>query len=526
MKDRHRILLVDDNEANLALMEALLAPHGYETVLARNGKEALAVVAREEIDLILLDLMMPEIDGIEVCRRLKEDEATRFIPIIIVTALHEEKARLAGIEAGADDFLIKPINELELSTRIRSLLRTKDLNDRVLEAQFRIRQLNGHTLELLKNFDPLRFQLEKALSPVITSLLEGKSGQQKPTAVFVAFRKEGRRWEGNLYHWANGSVKLGGQIGFEQEWIEWRPDLNRLPGALAEEDGFFFNQASGFFSENAWKGAKIKEFFQRLLYRELGAINNFVFYQNGPVLLMALNYPGEVTVYDLETFKGLLALSHLLKIVADQLKEVTQAFRYLIGALARAAEASDEDTGSHILRVGAYAEAIARELGSSPEFAEEIGYAAQSHDVGKIHIPLEILRKPGQLSPEEWELMKQHTWYGAKILGDSPRLAIARDIALQHHEKWDGSGYPQGLKGDQIALSARIVALADIYDALRSPRPYKPPFSHAQAHQIILRGDGRVKPSHFDPDVLAAYKRLSDTFADIYRTMSDSAKGS
>ena len=138
------------------------------------------------------------------------------------------------------------------------------------------------------------------------------------------------------------------------------------------------------------------------------------------------------------------------------------------------------------------------------------------HDVGKIHTPAGILTKPGGLAPAEWEIMKLHTTSGAKILGDHPRLSMARNIAAAHHERWDGSGYPCGLKGEQIPLEARITNLADQYDALRSPRPYKPAFDHAASCRILIEGDGRARAQHFDPWVLNSFKNSVDKFEETY----------
>ncbi|MGB9904300.1 MAG: HD-GYP domain-containing protein, partial [Desulfotomaculales bacterium] len=194
---------------------------------------------------------------------------------------------------------------------------------------------------------------------------------------------------------------------------------------------------------------------------------------------------------------------------------------YAAGALARAAEANDEETGNHIWRVGALAGMLAEELGCPASFVKTIEYSARMHDVGKIHIHPDILRKPGPLSVKEWETVKQHTVYGAKILGDEPRLAMAREIALSHHEKWDGSGYPQGLKGEAIPPAARIAALVDVYDALRNKRSYKPAYAHGEACRIIAEGDGRVEPAHFDPEVLKAFLKLAPAFEETYERLKD-----
>ncbi len=142
------------------------------------------------------------------------------------------------------------------------------------------------------------------------------------------------------------------------------------------------------------------------------------------------------------------------------------------------------------------------------------------HDVGKINISHTILLKPGPLSPEEFMEMENHTVYGVLILGDSPYLEMGRTIALSHHERWDGTGYPYQIKKEEIPPAACIVSIADVYDALRSSRPYKPPFDHDRACRIILEGDGRVEPHHFHPQVLETFRDLSETFARIFEELS------
>jgi putative two-component system response regulator len=159
----------------------------------------------------------------------------------------------------------------------------------------------------------------------------------------------------------------------------------------------------------------------------------------------------------------------------------------------------------------------------SGSFCENIFYASPMHDIGKIAIPDHILLKPGALTSDEWSIMKTHTVLGANILaeGNSPYLKMGAEIAQNHHERWDGGGYPSGLKGDEIPITARIMNICDIYDALRSKRPYKPEFDHARAVEIIVCGDGRTEPEHFDPQILDAFKRRQDAFEAIYEATKE-----
>ena len=326
MKRAYRILCVDDEDFNLDLLEALLKPHGYETLTALNGREALAVLAAKPVDLVLLDINMPVMNGHELCKLLKADPQLSHIPVIMITSLDSKENKMKGMESGAEEFLSKPYDQTELLLRIGNMLRTAE-------------------------------------------------------------------------------------------------------------------------------------------------------------------------------FEG--------------------AFDYLILALARAAEANDIDTGNHILRVAEYAALVSRELGQSERFIETIRNQATLHDVGKVHIPSHILKKPGRLTPEEMEEMKQHTVFGAIIIGDHPHLEFGRRIALCHHERWDGTGYPKGLKGEEIPLEARIPAICDCYDALRNSRVYKPNYDHDGACRIITVGDDRMRPEHFDPKVMDAFKKLAPQFDELYKKMLD-----
>lgn len=345
------ILIVDDDGHNRKLLEALLTAEGYTVRNASSGEEAMVSVAAELPDLILLDVMMPGIDGFVVARRLKADPRASTIPIIMITALDDRASRLKGLETGAEEFLSKPVDRAELQVRVKNLLRIKEFNN------------------------------------------------------FLA-------------------------------------DHNRL---LEEQ-------------------------------------------------------------------------------VMARTRQLTESYRDTIFTLARAAEYHDEDTGMHIKRVGYYCAALAEQMGMDSTFRDTIFHASAMHDVGKIGVPDAILLKPTAFDAEEWRVIKKHPERGAGILGGisaSPYITMGKEIALGHHERWDGGGYPHGRRGEEIPLSARIMALGDIYDALRARRPYKPPYPHEQALEIITVGDGRTRPEHFDPMVLAAFKACTDTFREIYDAHAD-----
>ena len=361
MKEKQVILIVDDQPKNIELLEAYLVPHGYEILNATNGEEALeklAITSNEtlsnnQIDLILLDVMMPGMDGFEVTRRIRSNIMHRMLPIILVTALREQEDRVKGIEAGCDDFLSKPVDKMELLARVRSLLKVKAYND------------------LMTNY---RQELE---------------------------------------------------------------------------------------SEVASRTVELK----------------------------------------------------------DALKRIKTATLDTIYRLSIASEYRDQDTGAHIKRVSCYSAAVARQMGLDEIIVETILYASAMHDLGKIGIPDLILMKPDKLDPLEWEIMKQHSVIGARILeeSDAAFISLGEVIARFHHEKWDGSGYPEGLKGIEIPIAGRITAIADVFDALTSRRPYKEPFSVEKAFAIIREGRG----SHFDPDVVDAFFAIQDNVLTIQEQYRD-----
>ncbi|MFU8769082.1 MAG: HD domain-containing phosphohydrolase [Desulfotignum sp.] len=353
MTDRPVILVVDDEDRNLRLMEAMLLPAGYHILTVGDGGQALDVVSKERVDVILLDVMMPKMDGYEVVSRLKSDDETKIIPIVMVTALHATEDRIKAIEAGADDFLTKPVDKTEVRARVASLVKVKAYNDYMRDHQ------------------------------------------------------------------------------------------RELESAVAK------------------RTRDLKKAFERIKSVSLEAIYR----------------------------------------------------------LTRAAEYKDEDTGSHIQRMSNYAAAIARHMGLGKRVTESVLYATPMHDIGKIGIPDRILSKPGKLDPDEWEVMKQHTVMGARILEGSRTgiIRLGEIVALTHHEKWDGSGYPRGLKGRQIPLAGRIVAIVDVFDALTSKRPYKEAFPLEKSYEIIRQGRGK----HFDPNVVDVFFSAQTDILKIKETYQD-----
>lgn len=351
---RATILVVDDTPANLTLMAQVLNKT-YRVQLATSGAKALELARRAAPDLVVLDVMMPGLDGYEVCRRLKAEARTRDVPVLFLTALSRPEDENAAFEAGGADFVHKPFNPTTLMARVRTQLALK-------AAQDRLRRDNG---ELTVEVHARRREVE-ALRDTTLSVMVGM------------------------------------------------------------------------------------------------------------------------------------------------------------------AEFRDADTGNHIQRTQEYVRTLATWLAAQPDAPPELtaeaidalARAAPLHDIGKVAIPDRILLKPGPLDPDEWAVMKTHTTAGADLLQRAiarlgrdagALLSFGRQIARSHHERWDGRGYPDGLAGEQIPLAARLMAVADVYDALISRRPYKPPMSHAEAMARLGEGGG----THFDPRVLQAAQACQQRFIQI-----------
>ncbi|MGA2544921.1 MAG: two-component system response regulator [Rectinemataceae bacterium] len=357
---RATILIVDDSPDSVALLSSLLKDT-YRVKVAITGEKALVIAAGEEQpDLILLDIMMPGMDGYEACRRLKQNPKTAEIPVIFLTAKSEAMDEERGFELGAEDYIVKPPSPPIVIARIRTHLRLKNVRD---------------------------------------------------------FLKD------------------------KNEYLE-------------------------------------AEVVRRT--REVGVIQD--------VTMIAM------------------------------------------GSLA---ETRDNETGNHIRRTQHYIKILAEKMREHPRFKEHLPAgtidllykSAPLHDIGKVGIPDGILKKPGKLDPDEFEVMKTHTTLGRaailsaeKSLG-SPNsfLSLAREIAWSHHEKWDGTGYPQGLSGDDIPIPGRLMAIADVYDALISARVYKRAFTHEETLDIIKKGIG----THFDPDIALVFMEISEQFRKIALSFSD-----
>jgi len=362
----------------------------------------------------------------------------------------------------------------------------------------------------LKNICSRRFSGEELYSEAIRRVLGG-GGKRGPESIFLLIDGIGGTSRGWIFQLQAGElVRSSDEILVDADSVY---SLGRLGSEVLVS-----NWRESFESIERYQVI----FHPDIVKHIAKPIRNFVACQisgesNGA--LLAFNYAGEATEYDGDVLRGLSVVIGSLVTLSVMVRETEHAFIYTIEALARACEAAEESTGDHIVRVNRYAGALAAHMDLSPDFVEVISYSAQMHDVGKIRVPTAILLKPGPLDEAEERVMRLHPEFGEQILGDSPRLSVAREIALSHHENWDGSGYPRGLQGEAIPLAGRIVKLADVYDALRSRRSYKKALSHAEARAVFLNGDERITPrSHFDPRVLETFFRIEPLFERIYES--------
>ena len=356
---RKRVLVIDDDDGIRRITQMLVEGLGHEVEPARDGIEGLAKL-QLGVDLVLLDVVMPGLDGFDVCRRIRQDPAGRDVPVIIVTTFETKEHRLFAVEAGANDFIAKPVDETELRVRVTSLLKMKEAQEEVK-----------------------RYQLHL------------------------------------------------------EEMIEERT----------------------------------------------------------------------------------ASLRKALELMADAQRVAYQAQLETVERLAILAEYKDKVTAQHVQRMSEYSAVIARGLKLPPAEVELILHGSRMHDVGKIAVPDTILRKPSSLDPQEWVVMRQHSAIGSRILDNSSSeiLQAGRVIALHHHERWDGAGYPNGLAGSDIPLWGRICAVADVFDAVTSERPYKPAFPNEEALQLLRAGRGK----HFDPRVVDVFFECLDEILAIQDKYKD-----
>lgn len=514
-----RILLADDEAGIRDMLKCFVRQHGYEAVLAHDGQQALELVDAAAPDLVLLDICMPTVNGLEVCRALKARHATQHIPVILLTALGTPDDVVNGLTAGADDYLAKPVHLPELGARIANLVGRKRLFDELKSHNDDLVETLGHQSQSIAELFSLSLRMNQAanledLLSVLVASVE-RTFRYKRTSVY-------------LFDGRGGLLRLARSAGWDWEgpWAsEFEPPLDLLNSIFA------VSRPTVIESDDA--SAPLTAYA-----RELGA--------SAPTVITPLHVGSHrVGVMHLTgrdpaapTSTEMAWLTYLAEAasvaIANRRREIQirETQDVTIFAMAKLAENRDELTGNHLHRVQTYCRELAKKLRTShrlgprvtEEFITEVCRAAPLHDIGKVGIPDQILLKPGRLTPDEFAIMTRHTLIGGRTLQEAGRLlrhdsflATAQEICFSHHERWDGAGYPWKLAGEEIPLSARIVALADVYDALTTVRPYKPAFPHEEARRIILEGRG----SHFDPDIVDAFESINDRFQEIHLRLKD-----
>jgi response regulator RpfG family c-di-GMP phosphodiesterase len=495
-----QILCVDSDVAGLVLLDAILTPRGYDVIRVNTGQQALEVLERQTVDLILLGVILPGTDGFAICAQIRADERFRDIPVVMMSALKSREDLIRGIEAGADHYLFKPLDHEEMLARIKMLLKQKNIRDSVNNAYHEMNKLTALSREMIETFDASHFDLQTNIDRVV-KLLVGKTTNlsNKPRSVLVGVMVENQIWQWFHYEYAF------------QELNRVKLDFNLLAGIPLPEK----NKSKIFLLAGHQMMPEAMLLIKNFQARNM-SVENGIGYLSHELCILAVNYGQEINDSNIYFLQQVVVQNYFLHSLSHQHQEVVRAFDYTVYALARAAEAHDDDTGNHIYRVGDYCGILAERLGMKDDFVHAISIQATLHDVGKIYVPSYILKKTEARSAEEWIEFRKHTLWGAKIIGGNPHLLIAQSIALNHHEKWDGSGYPRGLKGDAIPIEARIAAFADQYDTLRTGRNQKASVDHATATKILNHGDARIKPQHFDPRILKAYRETAFLFEEVY----------
>jgi len=484
--ERHSVLVVDDSSVLRSILKEELEAEGFIVHLAENGARGLELARDHRPDVILLDLMLPELDGYDVCRTLKADDALSHIPVLILSARNELKDKLAGFESGADDYLTKPFFTKELVVRLRTHLRVKDSIDGS-------RRLGQFYLELLFGIGSAitsPFKVDDDLEIILRQALI--AAQARQGSILLLDRSV-------------GALEVKGTLGYNGTQCPKIGDRFRISDKLPLVD---LDEPGASLGIRMYDDEANERVFVPMVAKEelIGGIE--------------IDLRGRSRKFSANDQKLMYALASQAAIFIENARlerDVRSMFLNIIVSMAGAVDAKDAYTHGHSLRVARIALVVAQQREMPREQMEPLLLSAVLHDVGKIAIPDEILKKPTRLDKSEFEIMKGHTTAGAKMLSHIPALKNVIPGILEHHEYWNGSGYPGGLRGENISLLGRIIHIGDAFDAMTTDRIYRRKVTVQDAMDEIVRFSG----IQFDPECVRHLVRAHEQ-GRIYEELPDS----
>ncbi len=508
--DTVRVLVVDDESGVRQVLVNYLSGIGYAVDSAQDGSDALEKLEEEPFDLVITDLKMPNMDG----RALLQIMADRYpeIPKLVLTGYSTDGDIIHALQTGASDFITKPIMDFAiLQHAVEKAIAVKKLNDERNNFVEQLTQINSvismlnSGMELEKIFKNLNKTLRRIIpfNRFALALIDEMSG--RVVTKMVESDKEILLRPGDSFPLEDSSL---GKVAESKEfmridnldkYIEKNP--NSKTSRILLEEGMRSTLALPLIIENRTRGFLLFASVTPHFFKE-----EHLFFLRSLSGQIALSVQRAELLEELEMHTK--NLEHLVKLRSFELLKTQKT---TIFALSKLAETRDADTGAHLERIRKYSVLIAQilkysghESEISNQYLRDLYDSSILHDIGKVGIPDSILMKPGSLTHEEFEIIKGHTVIGynalktaSEELGDDSFLRMAMDITLCHHERWDGLGYPKGLKGNEIPLAARIVSIGDVYDALTTKRPYKEPYSHERAIAIMKDKEVRFDPILF-----------------------------
>jgi len=524
IKDEPGIILIVEDDAELRfILSVHLRAAGFEAIEAVEGEEALDIIAKRHIDLVIMDIGLPGMDGVAATRILKANPKTAAIPVIILTARSGSGNVVRGLEAGAQEYLFKPFDVAELLARVRTVHRLTtayrhlDLLNTRLEAEV---DAKTRRLRLLYEFmrDLNQAGARDEILDLLIQCVEQTTGAKRISL--------------HLVEAAGERLVCERAVGLDPADVPTMT-VKEVKGISAQVFRCGKTPAAGACDRAA--PADQDDFSDALPGSPV--ISASLETRDGVIGVLNVADEVEGAEFSDEEIGCIRSVADAAAIALDNTTRrirLEQSVSVLLRTVGRLAEYRDEETTLHLERVSKLARIIACELqrqGSyastvTDDFIESLVQAAPMHDIGKVGIPDEILTKPGKLTDEEFQIMKTHADIGRRVLSQAfdpahpvPLIKMCIDIAHCHHEHYDGKGYPRRIRGGEIPLSARIIALVDAYDAITSRRRYKEAQSHQRAVEIIRQESGR----HFDPAVVDAFLRCDELFNKVRERLDEGA---